>query len=90
MDDESSSPRFVFRCCRRRPTEGSPAHGAWSQAIDRCLTTHYCSTAYFRCLSLRLRMQGMGGQDKFLPALPRPPAGPFAIEAPANERAGLG
>jgi hypothetical protein len=37
-------------------------------------------TVYFRCLSLRLRMQKCLGQHKFLSALPRPQAGPFAIE----------
>jgi hypothetical protein len=38
------------------------------------------TTAYFHCLSLHLRMQKWGGQDKFLSALPRPPAGPYAVE----------
>jgi hypothetical protein len=38
------------------------------------------TTAYFHCLSLNLRMHKWGGQDKFLPALPRPPAGPYAVE----------
>jgi hypothetical protein len=36
--------------------------------------------AYFHCLSLHLRMQKWRGQDKFLSALPRPPAGPYAVE----------
>ena len=38
------------------------------------------TTAYFHCLSLHLRMLKWGGQDKFLSALPRPPAGPYAVE----------
>ena len=38
------------------------------------------TTAYFRCLSLHVRMQKWRGQDKFLSALPRPPAGPLAVE----------
>ena len=38
------------------------------------------TTAYFHCLSLHLRMQKWGGQDKFLSALPRPRAGPLAVE----------
>jgi hypothetical protein len=38
------------------------------------------TTAYFHCLSLHLRMQKCDGQDKFLSALPRPPAGPYAVE----------
>jgi dienelactone hydrolase len=45
------------------------------------------TTAYFHCLSLHLRMQKCDGQDKFLPALPRPPAGSYAVEIP---RAGRG
>jgi hypothetical protein len=36
--------------------------------------------AYFHCLSLHLRMHKWGGQDKFLSALPRPTAGPYAVE----------
>jgi len=38
------------------------------------------TTAYFRCLSLHVRMQKWRGQDKFLSALPRPPAGLLAVE----------
>jgi hypothetical protein len=38
------------------------------------------TTAYFHCLSLHLRMQKWRSQDKFLSALPRPPAGPYAVE----------
>ena len=38
------------------------------------------TTAYSHCLSLHLRMQKWRSQDKFLSALPRPPAGPYAVE----------
>ena len=38
------------------------------------------TTAYFHCLALHLRMQKWRGRDKFLSALPRPPAGPLAVE----------
>jgi hypothetical protein len=38
------------------------------------------TTAYFHCLSLHLRMQKWRSQDKFLSALPRPPAAPLAVE----------
>jgi hypothetical protein len=44
------------------------------------------TTAYFHCLSLHLRMQKWGGQDKFLSALPRPPAGPYAVEKLLREK----
>src|SRR6202035_4325258 len=50
---------------------------------DKCVTkVSTCSrvAAYFRCLSLHLRMRKWGGQDKFLSALPRPSAGPNAVE----------
>jgi hypothetical protein len=67
------------------------AHETWSHAIDRCSNNPPLpQRTYFRCLSLRLRMQKWLDQDKFLSALPRPSAGPYAIEALANERAGLG
>src|SRR6266852_2565235 len=67
------------------------AHGTWDHAIDRCsnhtpLPQRPTSVA---CRSVSGCRNG-SGQDKFLPALPRPKAGPHAIEAPANERAGLG
>jgi hypothetical protein len=31
-------------------------------------------------------MQKWGGQDKFLSALPRPPAGPYAIEKLTHQK----
>jgi hypothetical protein len=34
----------------------------------------------------RLRMQKWGGQDKFLSALPRPPAGPLAVEKLTHQK----
>jgi hypothetical protein len=46
------------------------------------------TTAYFRCLLLDQRMQESRRQAKFLSALPRPPAGPLASEAPTDERVG--
>jgi len=47
------------------------------------------TTAYFHCLSLHLRMQKCDGQDKFLSALPRPPAGPYAVEEEMEVRSAI-
>ena len=44
------------------------------------------TTAYFHCLSLHLRMQKWRGQDKFLSALPRPSAGPLAVEKLTHQK----
>src|SRR5215469_15383642 len=56
------------------------AHGTRSHAVVRCSKTATDTTAYFHCLSLHLKMQKCCNQDKFLSALPRPPAGHYAIE----------
>jgi hypothetical protein len=59
------------------------AHGTWSQASDRRQTPRPI-TAYFHCLSL-LRDE-WPHLNKFLPALPRPPAGSPASEALPRKR----
>jgi hypothetical protein len=62
------------------------AHETWSHAVVRCSKTATATTAYFHCLSLHLRMQKCRNQDKFLSALPRPPAGPYAVEKLTHQK----
>ena len=55
------------------------AHGTRNHALDRrCNAT--VTTAYLHCLTLHRRMLPSPQWSKFLPALPRPPAGNPALE----------